>query len=69
MAFIFIILFIFGILVEKMNQRRNADPNYDAKITRIINKTDPFYKFVFNAFGWVLAILFFYYIYLGWEGL
>jgi hypothetical protein len=65
MGGIFFILFWSGIMVEKMNQRRQRDPAYDAKITRRMNKLDPYYNFFYNLFGWALALLVFYFIYLG----
>jgi hypothetical protein len=54
-----------GIRVEKMNQRRKLDFDYDNKITRRIDRLDPYFNFVENMFGWVLAILVIYFIYLG----
>jgi hypothetical protein len=65
MGVIFISLFCMGIYVEKMNQRRELDLEYDKKITGFFNQIDPYYKFIYNLCGWVLALLVFYYIYLG----
>lgn len=65
MGLIFLTLFCLGIYVEKSNQRREIDPEYDAKIIRRMNKTDPYYKFAYNLIGWIFAILVIYYIYLG----
>jgi hypothetical protein len=65
MGAIFFLLFWFGILVEKINQRRKKDPVFDAKVTRIIDRIDPYYNFIYNVFGWGLAAVVFYFIYLG----
>jgi uncharacterized membrane protein YbhN (UPF0104 family) len=65
MGLIFILLFWSAIRVEKMNQRRERDPVYDAKITKRMNKVDPYYNFLFNLFGWILAVVVIYFIYLG----
>jgi hypothetical protein len=65
MGTIFLILFCLGIWVEKMNQRRKLDVAYDNKVTRIMDRIDPYYNFFFNLFGWALALLVIYFIYLG----
>ena len=65
MGVIFFVLFWLGIWVEKINQKRGIDLAYDEKITRRFNKTDPYFKFFENLFGWALALLFIYYIALG----
>lgn len=62
---IIIILSWSGIRIEKMNQRRKLDFEYDNKITRRIDRLDPYFNFFENLFGWVLAILVIYFIYLG----
>jgi cellobiose-specific phosphotransferase system component IIC len=62
---IIIVLAYLGIWVEKSNQRREIDPVYDEKVIRRMSKTDPYYKFLFNLFGWALALFVFYYFYLG----
>jgi hypothetical protein len=65
MGIIALLVFSFMIYVEKSNQRRKIDHEYDEKITRRLNKIDPYYNFFYNLFGWAFALLVIYFIYLG----
>jgi hypothetical protein len=49
----------------KSVKRREIDPVYDDKVKKFYEKWDPIYKFFYNLVGWALALLVFYYVYLG----
>ena len=65
--FFFICLLLFcGICyADIFHQRREREPEYGEKLIRFLNKLDPYEKFFYNLFGWILALLVIYFIYLG----
>lgn len=60
-----VVLFILGIWMTKISQRREVDSNYHAKWTAIEKKWDPVYNFFFNLSMWIFGILVIYFVYLG----
>jgi hypothetical protein len=46
----------------RLRQRREVDSEFDVKLKRFEMKWDPKITFFENLFGWVLALLFIYFI-------
>jgi hypothetical protein len=65
--FFSICVFLFCALcyLDFFHRKRERDPVFDKKVIKFFEKIDPYEKFFYNLFGWILAALVFYFIYLG----
>jgi hypothetical protein len=55
MGVIFVLLFIGLCMVDVINKKKKANPEFAKKVEKILDKTDPFFTFFENLVTWGLV--------------